>query len=528
MSIKDWVLNKIKFNKHRFNIKKAAFMYDLSWFLIRPLIFLIFSPKYYNTEFAEKLKGPLIIAANHKSFIDPWIICGNLPFRSKLFPIIWLADEKFFKMPIISFVVRAYSSLQIKRGIGLEKALKEAVHYLKEEKVNIGIFPEGKIVFDPDKIEIFKRGVGFLSKETKIPILPIAVRFTKKFELLDLITRKNKVYVYFGRPIYNFYFQGEDLTEISNYLREEVKDLFDIYDYYVRIDDKELNLEKPSLLLRLLHSCLIFILNSKIFSFLIKKLTQEGKIVSENPGLALSMEIVYTLDRKNIFSLKSFNDLAVFIFDRILFQTKALRNRLKIVKKLLKESLLEIQSKNEIKILSLGGGSLRSVLSAIAEINNPKLVNKVEIVSVDRDLRSEELIEKVKKELGLENIKIKILSIESLEFLKSIEKNTPTKFDIVEVIGLIDYLKEDIVIKKLNLIYNIMKDKSFLILSNIAPNNEAKFLENINWPHLYYRNVVDLVYILKKTPFKKATKIIEEPIGFHNIIYYVKNKNEAA
>jgi hypothetical protein len=115
-----------------------------------------------------------------------------------------------------------------------------------------------------------------------------------------------------------------------------------------------------------------------------------------------------------------------------------------------------------------------------------------------------------------------------LEFLKSIEKNTPTKFDIVEVIGLIDYLKEDIVIKKLNLIYNIMKDKSFLILSNIAPNNEAKFLENINWPHLYYRNVVDLVYILKKTPFKKATKIIEEPIGFHNIIYYVKNKNEAA
>jgi SAM-dependent methyltransferase len=231
------------------------------------------------------------------------------------------------------------------------------------------------------------------------------------------------------------------------------------------------------------------------------------------------MEVVYTLDKKNIFSLKSFNDFAVFIFDRILFQTKALRNRLKIVKKLLKESLLEIQSKNEIKILSLGGGSLRSVLSAIAEINNPKLVNKIEIVSVDRDLRSEELIEKVKKELGLENIRIKILSIDSLEFLKNIEKNTQTKFDIVEVIGLIDYLKEDIVIKKLNLIYNIMKDKGFLILSNIAPNNEAKFIENINWPHLYYRNVVDLMYILKKTPFKKASKIIEEPLRIHNIVY---------
>jgi hypothetical protein len=251
------------------------------------------------------------------------------------------------------------------------------------------------------------------------------------------------------------------LIKIPNYLRLEVKDLFNIYNYYIRIDDKELNLEKPSLLLRLLHSCLIFVLNSKIFSFLIKKLTQEGKIVSQNPGSALSMEVVYTLGKKNIFSIKSFNDFAVFIFDRVLFQTKALRNRLKIVKKLLKESLLEIQSEDEIKILSLGGGSLRSILSAIAEINNPKLTAKIEIISVDNDARSAELIEKVKKELGLENIKIKILNVDSFDFLKNIEKYMQTKFDIVEVIGLIDYLKEDIVINKLNLIYNIMKNKSF-------------------------------------------------------------------
>jgi 1-acyl-sn-glycerol-3-phosphate acyltransferase len=521
------ITNKIKFNKHKLNIKKAAFMYDLSWFLLRPLILFIFSPEYHKNEKINELKGAFIVAANHKTHIDPWIICGGLTFKSKLFPIIWLTAEKYFKIPITSFVVRIYSSLPVKRGIAIEKALKEAVHYLKEEKVSVGIFPEGKIIFDPDKIEIFKRGVGFLYKETKTPILPIAIRFTKQFEWSDLITRKNKVYVYFGRPIYNIDFRGEDLTEISNYIREEVKDLFDIYNYYVGIDDKELNLEQPSLLLRLLHSCLIFILNSKIFSFLVKKLTREGRIVSQNPGSALSMEIVYALDSKNIFSLKSFNDLTVFIFDRILFQTKALRNRLKIVKKLLKESLLEIQSRDEIKILSLGGGSLRSVLSAISEISNPKLTAKIEIISVDNDARSAELIEKVKKELGLENIKIKILNVDSFDFLKNIEKYTQTKFDIVEVIGLIDYLKEDIVINKLNLIYNIMKDRSFLIFSNIAPNKETKFLENINWPRLYYRNVIDLVYILKKTTFKKATKIIEEPLGIHNIVC-IKKQNEVA
>jgi 1-acyl-sn-glycerol-3-phosphate acyltransferase len=495
------MIRKIRFNEYKFNIKKAYFVYISTWFLIKPLLFFIFYTKYYKDKKVDELKSPFIIVSNHKSFIDPWLIGSGLSFKSKLFPIIWLAAEKFFKMPIISLIVKAYSSLPVKKNIEIEKELEEAVHYLKEEKVSIGIFPEGKIIFDPEKIEIFKRGVGFLYKETKVPILPIAIRFSKKFEWLDLITRRNKVSVYFGRPIYDINFHGEDLTEISNYIREEIKDLFDIYDYYVKVDDKELNLEKPSLLLKFLHSCLIFILNSKIFSFLVKKLTQEGKIVSQNPGSALSMEAVYALDKKNIFSIKSFNDFAVFIFDRVLFQTKALRNRLKIVKKLLKESLLEIQSKDEIKILSLGGGSLRSILSVIAEINNPKLVSKIEIVSIDNDARSGELVEKVKEELGLENVRIKILNIDSLDFLKNIEKYGEQKFDIVEVIGLIDYLKEDIVINKLNLIYNIMKDRGFLVFSNIAPNNESKFLENINWPTLYYRNVIDLIYILKNTKF---------------------------
>jgi 1-acyl-sn-glycerol-3-phosphate acyltransferase len=516
-------MKKNQISKYKFNVQKAAFIYNLTYFLWKLLIFFIYRPRYYNIKEIIKLKRPIIVASNHKNFLDPWIIGIGFPFRSKVFPIIWLAAEKFFKIPVISFILRAYSSLPVKRGIEVEESLKEALHYLKEEKVSIGIFPEGKIIFDSDKIEIFKKGVGFLYKETKTPVLPIAIRFRKKFEWSDLITRKNKVYVYFGRPIYNINFQGEDLTEISNYVREEVKDLFDIYNYYVRIDDKELNLEKPSLLLRLLHPCLIFVLNSRIFSFLIKKLTKEGTIVSQNPGSALSMEVVYTLNKKNIFSIKSFNDFVVFIFDKILFQTKALRNRLKIIKKLLKESLLEIQSRDEIKILSLGGGSLRSILSAMSETNNQQLLNKIEIIIVDNDVKSAELVEKIKKELGLENIRIKILNVDSFDFLKNTEKYTQTKFDIIEVIGLIDYLEEDIVIKKLNLIYNLMKDKSFLVFSNIAPNNESKFLGNINWPRLYYRNVVDLVYILKKTTFKKGSKILEEPLGFHNIVYIDKN-----
>jgi 1-acyl-sn-glycerol-3-phosphate acyltransferase len=132
--LKRLITNKIQFNKHKFNIKKAAFMYDLSWLLLRPFVLFIFSPEYYKNEKIDELKKPFIIAANHKSYIDSWIISGGLTFKSKLFPIIWLAANRFFKIPIASFILKIYSALPIRTKIGFKKALKEAVSLFKRRK----------------------------------------------------------------------------------------------------------------------------------------------------------------------------------------------------------------------------------------------------------------------------------------------------------------------------------------------------------------------------------------------------------
>jgi 1-acyl-sn-glycerol-3-phosphate acyltransferase len=109
------MIRKIRFNEYKFNIKKAYFVYVSTWFLIKPLLFFIFYTKYYKDKKVDELKSPFIIVSNHKSFIDPWLIGSGLSFKSKLFPIIWLAAEKFFKMPIISLIVKAYSSLPVKK-----------------------------------------------------------------------------------------------------------------------------------------------------------------------------------------------------------------------------------------------------------------------------------------------------------------------------------------------------------------------------------------------------------------------------
>jgi len=514
--------------KDKWKITVAKFAYHLSWLFVRPLLLLTFKIKFYNKDYLNTLNNPLIFASNHKSLLDPWIIGSAFTFRSKFFPILWLTIEKYFKLPIVGFIVKMHGSILIKKGEPLENSLNEAIYYLKNKKMNIGIFPEGKVVFDKDKIEIFKRGIGYLFFNTKTPIIPIAIRLVKSFGLSDLITRKNKAYVFFGRPIYEI--NTNNYEEISNYVQNIVTDLFSIKDYYKDGRELKIDFEYPSFIIRFGHRLLIPLLNPKFFGFLVLKISKEGKNVFQRAGSAMSMEIVYNLPKKSLFSFKSFNELSLVIFDRLLFQTRALRNRLRIVKNLFKESLVTFSDKNTIKILSLGGRSLRSIISAISEVKNENLINKITVYSVDNDKEVHYLVNEVKKEFGLNDLKIEIINVDIPIFLKNPSKyvNNPV-FEIIEMVGVLDYLPEKEVINYLNDIYSFLKEKGYLICSNIAPNNESKFLENRGWPQLYYRNVVDWVYILKDTFFQKASKIIKEPLEFHNIILIEKNtliKNE--
>ena len=506
--------------KQNLKIKIISILYNLSWILLRPFVLLIFKPKFFNINVINEIEPPVIFASNHKSFLDPWIICAAFPFRSKFFPIIWLAAERYFKMPVIGFIIKIYGSLPAKRGIGLENSLKETIYYLKEKKLSIGIFPEGKIVFDKDKIDMFKRGIGYLFSTTKIPIIPIALSMDKRFNFSDLIIWKNKAYVFFGRPIYDIKGSYE---EIADYLQKVIKDLFDIKDCYIEKPNPTIDLENPNLLSKTLHFIIVPFLNSKIFSRLVRIISKEGKMVSQKPGSAMSMEIVYNLPKKNFFSAKSLNEISSIIFDCLLFQTKALRNRLKIIKNLIKESLDDISNKKEIQILSLGGGSCRSIISAISEINKPEIISKITIYSIDNDPESNYLSAQVKKEFCLDNLKLEIINEDLLVFFKDPHKYiSDIDFDLIEIVGIFDYLEEEEVINYLNNIYNLLKNEGYLIFSNIAPNNEAKFLENIGWPRLYYRNIVDWIYILKNTAWKRALKIIREPLGIHNIFYIKK------
>jgi len=181
---------------------------------------------------------------------------------------------------------------------------------------------------------------------------------------------------------------------------------------------------------------------------------------------------------------------------------KALRNRLKLFKKLLK---IEIENANRdtVKILSLGSGSARGVIEVIKEYRDESrktlfavLVDKDPYaIEYSRNLASTEKIE--------ESIKYYLNKIdESIDITK---KEDP---QIIEMVGILDYLKDKKVINILNNIFDVLKSGSRLITCNINCNFEEKFIrKTVKWK-MIHRKPEDFFELLQKTKFRDNIRII--------------------
>src|SRR5690554_3147853 len=82
-------------------------------------------------------EGPLIIMANHVSYLDPPLVGCILNRR-----VNFMAKEELFRNPIAGWALKKVGAFSVKRGRADRKAIKKAFSVLEEEGV-LGIFPEG-------------------------------------------------------------------------------------------------------------------------------------------------------------------------------------------------------------------------------------------------------------------------------------------------------------------------------------------------------------------------------------------------
>jgi glycerol-3-phosphate dehydrogenase (NAD(P)+) len=112
--------------------------------------------------------GPMLLAANHRSFLDPFII-GSLTRR----PVYYVAKRELFRKRWQAWVLSALGAFPIDRGHGDEEAIATAREILARGDCVV-IFPEGTRV-RPGPLGPPRRGIGRLALETGAPVVPIAL-----------------------------------------------------------------------------------------------------------------------------------------------------------------------------------------------------------------------------------------------------------------------------------------------------------------------------------------------------------------
>ncbi len=137
--------------------------------------------------------GPVLLAANHRSFLDPFVI-GALTRR----PVYYMAKRELFEHRWQAWLLNALGAFPVDRGHGDDQAMTTARAILGRGDCVV-IFPEGTRV-RPGPLAHPHRGVGRLALQTGAPVVPVAVFGTEDVRRGWRI-RPRKVSLRCGRPL---------------------------------------------------------------------------------------------------------------------------------------------------------------------------------------------------------------------------------------------------------------------------------------------------------------------------------------
>jgi 1-acyl-sn-glycerol-3-phosphate acyltransferase len=137
--------------------------------------------------------GPLLLASNHRSFLDPFVI-GTLVRR----PVYYMAKRELFEKRWQAWALNALGAFPVDRGAGDSDAMATARAILERGDCVV-VFPEGTRT-RPGPLGSPRRGVGRLALETGAPVAPVAVIGSDQVRRGWRI-RPRKVRIRVGRPM---------------------------------------------------------------------------------------------------------------------------------------------------------------------------------------------------------------------------------------------------------------------------------------------------------------------------------------
>jgi len=245
------------------------------------------------------------------------------------------------------------------------------------------------------------------------------------------------------------------------------------------------------------------------------KTSNDASTVVKGVGSTSALEVMYTRYNRRLFSRGIGQGLADIFWHHLISQPKALRNRLKIVEETIESRLISLIKKGQkdIKILNVGGGSSRALVHTLHKLFDGGYEFNPSIINIDKDKKAIEIGKKIALDNDLEEV-FKWINSDVRDLDSIVASNS---FDIIEMVGLLDYFDDNKANSVLKIIYESLKKGGLFIVANIHFNNEMKFIENTGWPKMYYRDLSGMEKIVKDAGFKKEPNLIFEPLKVHII-----------
>lgn len=171
----------------------SSFVYWLSAVLIR-FVFRINGGLDVKDTDNIPVKGGVIIAPNHISYLDPPLIGAVMPRRAT-----FMARKGLFNIPLLGFFIK-YFALPVDREKPHPSTIKEIVKRLKNGELFV-IFPEGKRS-ESGKLQEGKRGTGTIARLSNAVIVPALITGSNKALPFNARWLKRaRISIAFGAPI---------------------------------------------------------------------------------------------------------------------------------------------------------------------------------------------------------------------------------------------------------------------------------------------------------------------------------------
>jgi 1-acyl-sn-glycerol-3-phosphate acyltransferase len=202
---------------------------SLYWILkvvLTPIVYLLVRVKVEGRDRVPK-RGPVILACNHRSFLDSIFIPMVVHRR-----VTFVAKAEYFDDRKTAWFFRGCGQIPIRRegGSASERALASATEVLQKGGV-FGIYPEGTRTRD-GYLHRGHTGIARLTLRCNAPIVPIGIIGSDEVQPIDrkLPNLFRRVTIRFGEPIDPARYQGREnehraLRELTDEVMYEIGEL---------------------------------------------------------------------------------------------------------------------------------------------------------------------------------------------------------------------------------------------------------------------------------------------------------------